>query len=435
MDVKPVVVLSRGAGVFVEPDGRMNMVVDAEASRGRIHALLEELKAEIGDLVGMLNPLFVSDPSDFDPLFGPGAVADALLVYFLGVTPIDKLLRWPGPIITFSGPLTPAMSLYAVGEERRERKDLFIALDYQDVRSQLRVIETKTALARTRILLFGYPPTWHLRWYGFPDLEALRRKIGIEFIPVELRELLELVGTVPSADAAGIAETWHREAQATRGPTQEALQGSAATYLAIREIMEKRGASAMAINCLEITQTRKFSGRVSNPCMGMQYLRDQGIPAGCEMDIPGLLTMILLSGLSRRPAFLGNIVLANPAEDLVKMSHCILPTRMYGFDKDPLPFTLCDYHGKPGVTGFTHVPVGETVTLARAQRNLERVTAFSGQLVSCEDTEFCRNTVGVRIPHVRRFVQQAEGNHHAMVFGNWLRELEALCGALDCDFG
>jgi L-fucose isomerase-like protein len=61
------------------------------------------------------------------------------------------------------------------------------------------------------------------------------------------------------------------------------------------------------------------------------------------------------------------------------------------------------------------------------------MTACSGELVSCEDTEFCRNTLGVRIAHVRRFVEEAEGNHHALVFGNWMEELELLCNVLDCD--
>jgi hypothetical protein len=433
MDIKPVVILSRGAGVFVEADGRMNMVVDTGATHSRIQVLLKELETEIGEGARILEPLLVSDPSDFEPLFQVGEGPDVLLVYFLGVTPIERLLRRPEPIIAFSGPMTPAMALYAVGEERRIRKGLFVALDYQDIRSQLRVIETKAALARTRILLFGYPPSWHLRWYGFPDLEGLRRKLGVEFIPVELRELLDRVGTVAPGEATAVAETWRRESRDTKGPSPEALQASAATYLAMKEIMERKGATAMTINCLEITQTRKFAGRVSNPCMGMQTLRDQGIPAGCEMDIPGLLSMILLGHLSRRPAFLGNIVQANPAENLIKMSHCILPTRMYGFDSDPLPFTLCDFHGKPGVTTFTRVPGGETVTIARVRRNMERMTACSGELVSCEDTEFCRNTLGVRIAHVRRFVEEAEGNHHALVFGNWMEELELLCNVLDCD--
>jgi L-fucose isomerase-like protein len=66
---------------------------------------------------------------------------------------------------------------------------------------------------------------------------------------------------------------------------------------------------------------------------------------------------------------------------------------------------------------------------------MQRVIACPGELtVGCEDTEFCRNTLSVRVPDVRRFVQEAEGNHHALVFGDWMGELKELCAVLECEF-
>ena len=434
MNIKPVIILSRGAGVFVDPDGRMEMVRDGDTNRNRINALLEELKAEVGDQVTVLEELLVSTPTEFESLSEPQSEIDALLVYVLGVTPIEALLRWQGPIIAFSGQYTPALALYAVGEERELRSDLFVALDYVDIRKMLRILQVKKSLAHTQIVLFGFPASWHLRWYGFPDLEAIRRKLGLQFIPVELRELIEMVKKVDPAKAASLADAWLNEAHQVVEPTLEHLRQSAAACLAMEQIMERRGAQAMAINCLEITQSPKFSGQISNPCMGMLHLRDKGIPSGCEMDIPGLLTMLLLGNLSRKPAFLGNIVRADPQRNLIKMSHCILPTRMPGFDKDPLPYTLRDYHGAKGVTAFTEVPSGVKVTLARAHRNLERIVALTGEVLTCEDTTFCRNTLTLQIHNAREFVRQAEGNHHALVFGDYLDDMEALSSVLGCKF-
>ncbi|MBW1787100.1 MAG: hypothetical protein JRK53_10870 [Deltaproteobacteria bacterium] len=434
LNIKPVIVLSRGAGVFVNESGRMEMVLDNEDTGARIRSLLEEMKAETGPHASILEPLAVSDPADFKPLFRDGQDIDALLVYFLGVTPIEQLLKWQGPIIAFSGPCTPAMALYAVGEERRERPGLFVALDYTDIRRTLRIVGAKKALADTRVLMFGFPPSWHLRWYGFPDLERLRRRFGVEFVPVELRELIETVPKVDPKAAARIADEWAENAREISGPSPDHIRQSVTAYLAMSRIMEKKGAGAMVINCLEITQAKKFSDKIINPCMGMQTMRDRGIPAGCEMDIPCLLTMILLGQLTNAPAFLGNIVRADPEKNEIKLSHCILPTRMPGFDKDPLPYTLCDLHGAKGVTAYTHINPGQPVTLARARRNLERITASGGELTDSEDTCFCRNTLTIRVPDARRFVQLAEGNHHAMVFGDCLEDLEALCGLLDCEF-
>ena len=72
--------------------------------------------------------------------------------------------------------------------------------------------------------------------------------------------------------------------------------------------------------------------------------------------------------------------------------------------------------------------------MARAQRNLERIVALTGEVVACEDTEFCRNTVTIKIKNVRDFIEQAQGNHHGMVFGNYLNDLETLSEILDCSF-
>lgn len=434
MNIKPVIVLSRGAGVFVDQDGRMEVIIDQSQSRDRISALLKKLKKGMGDDATILEELYVGTSNDYLPLFEEKNSIDVILLYVFGVTPIEELLRWEGPIIAFSGQYTPAMALYAVGEERHQRSNLFVALDDVDIWKTLRVLKVKQALAQTRIVLFGSPPTWHLRWYGFPDLEAIRRKTGLQFIPVELRELIDGVQKIDAAEASSLADTWMNDARQVVEPSSKHLQQSAAAYLAMAQILKRKGAQAMAINCLEITQSQKFSDQIINPCLGMSHLRDQGIPSGCEMDIAGLLTMILLSNLSHKPAFLGNIVHADPENNVIKLSHCILPTRMSGFEKEPLPYTLRDYHGSTGVTAFIEIPTGAEVTLARVQRNLERIVALSGEVVACEDTTFCRNTVTIRIQNTREFIQQAEGNHHALVFGNYLDDLEALSRILDCNF-
>ena len=434
MNIKPVIISSRGAGVFVDQDGRMELVTDRDRNRNLIDTLLKDVKKEMGKGATFLKELTIKGTKDYQSLFEEQGTIDVLLLLVLGVTPIDELLKWQGPIIAFSGQYTPAMALYAVAEERRQRKNLFIALDYQEISNILRVLETKIALSRTRIVLFGSPPTWHLRWYGFPDLEAIRRKTGLQFIPVELRELIDTVPKVDSEKAASLADEWMANARQVVEPDHEHMQKAAEAYLAMEHILKRKDARAMAINCLEITQSQKFSGQIINPCLGMSLLRDRGIATGCEMDIPGLLSMLFLSNLGQKPAFMGNIVHADPENNLIKLSHCILPTRMPGFEEAPLPYTIRDYHGVGGVTAFTEVPAGVEVTLARAQRNLERIVALTGEVVACDDTTFCRNTVTIKVRDTRDFIRQAEGNHHAMVFGNYLNDLEMLSDLLDCHF-
>jgi L-fucose isomerase-like protein len=256
----------------------------------------------------------------------------------------------------------------------------------------------------------------------------------MEFIPVEMRELVEKAKGADPPKAHALAEEWWRAARDTVGPPMEGIVQAAAAYIAMDEILTSHGAAAMALNCLEITQSRKLQGQISNPCMAMTHLRDRGIPSACEMDIPAMVTMLLLGSLGRKPTFLGNIVRADPEADEIKLSHCILPTRMPGFDEEPLPYILRDFHGSEGVTAFTEVPGGVTVTLARAQRNLERVVAVQGEIVGCRDTVFCRNTLTIKLKDVRAFIDQAEGNHHILIFGDYLKDLEVLGRVLGYGF-
>ena len=107
---------------------------------------------------------------------------------------------------------------------------------------------------------------------------------------------------------------------------------------------------------------------------------------------------------------------------------------MHGLDKEPLPYTLKDYHGEKGVTTFTEVPTGVHVTIARAQRNLERMVALSGEIVASQDTTFCRNTLTIRIENVREFIRKTDGNHQIVVFGDYLEDLETLSSLIDCGF-
>jgi L-fucose isomerase-like protein len=426
LTVKPVIILSRGFAVMANEEGGLDIRTGAEDNKGAVPELVDTLKKELGDKVTLLDELVVSKPVDLDPIFLAVSDIDVILACFLGVAPIDKLLRWPGPIIGFSGQHTPAFALYAIGEERHIRKDLFIALDFEDIHRLFRCLEVRKRLARTRSVLFGMPPSWYLRWYSFPDLEALRRKTGIEFIPVEMRELVEKVSEANPETARGLADEWRQSAKDTVGPSMEDIVKAAAVYAAMDEILTSHGASAMAINCLEITQSRKFRGQITNPCMAMSHLRDLGVPTACEMDIPAMMTMLLLGSLGNKPTFLGNIVRADPHDNAIKLSHCILPTRMHGFDQEPLPYILRDFHGSDGLTAFTEVPRGVQVTIARAQRNLERVVAIQGEIVGCRDTISCRNTLTIRIKDVRAFIEQAEGNHHVLIFGDYLKDLQVL---------
>jgi L-fucose isomerase-like protein len=186
-------------------------------------------------------------------------------------------------------------------------------------------------------------------------------------------------------------------------------------------------ANAMTINCLELMHALNGTA----PCYVLSKLQDNGITAACEADIIALLSMMILSSLAERPALMGNIVSANPENNVIMVSHCVVPTKMTGFNQSPSPYILRDYHGrKTGVTAHVELPLGQEVTVARLSRTLDKLLLLRGEIIDCQETVTCRTTISIKVNDARKFVDHAFGNHHSVVYGNHAKQVTALTKTL-----
>jgi L-fucose isomerase-like protein len=424
--VKPAFILGTGGGMFCGRDGALERVADREVLARRVAELSKELRQKLQFSAVLLDDTVVRNENDLAKLKVETLEADALFVYLIGPMPLPTILEWGQPIIAFSGQYTPMLALYALGVERHSRAQITIALDFSHIDEQMRVLEARKKLRDARIALLGFPPPrFFSQWHHLPDLESVWEKMSIEFISVELRELVAQLPRV-GEEAQAIAERWRQEAQEVVEPSKTDIINAARLFLAIKNIMEQRKATALAINCLELMDLK-----IPPPCYALSRLRDEGVHAACEADVIALLTMMMLGYLADAPAFMGNIVSANPESNVLMVSHCVVPTRMAGFSQPPQRYTLRNYHGRQGVTAYVELDTGQEVTVARLSRNLDKIGLLSGELTDCQDTTTCRTTISVRVADVRRFVEGAFGNHHAVVYGNYTSELKALGQSLD----
>jgi L-fucose isomerase-like protein len=424
--VKPAFILGTGGGMFCGRDGALERVADREVLARRVAELSKELRQKLQFSAVLLDDTVVRNENDLAKLKVETLEADALFVYLIGPMPLPTILEWGQPIIAFSGQYTPMLALYALGVERHSRAQITIALDFSHIDEQMRVLEARKKLRDARIALLGFPPPrFFSQWHHLPDLESVWEKMSIEFVSVELRELVAQLPRV-GEEAQAIAERWRQEAKEVVEPSKTDIINAARLFLAIKNIMEQRKATALAINCLELMDLK-----IPPPCYALSRLRDEGVHAACEADVIALLTMMMLGYLADAPAFMGNIVSANPESNVLMVSHCVVPTRMAGFSQPPQRYTLRNYHGRQGVTAYVELDTGQEVTVARLSRNLDKIGLLSGELTDCQDTTTCRTTISVRVADVRRFVEGAFGNHHAVVYGNYTRELKALGQSLD----
>jgi L-fucose isomerase-like protein len=408
--------------IFVMDNGHIaGRAVDADTMVSRASELSKELRNNLKYSSTLLEDTLIRNENDLMDLRRESVDADVLLVYLDGIMPLDMLLHWELPVIVFSGQYRPVLALYAFGVERHSVANLTIALDFQEIDGRIEILNGRKKLRNARIALFGFPPLIFSHWHHTPDLELASSKLGVTFIPIEVRELVEQLKVVKKEDLGGIVGRWMQEAKEIIEPTKADITASASLYLALRNTLKQRKANAMAINCIELG-----SLEATKPCYAMSRLQDEGIPTACEMDVVALLTMMILGYAADEPAFMGNIVSANPEDNIIKLSHCVIPTRMAGFSQSPRPYTLRNYHGRHGVTAHVQLDIGQEVTIARLSRDVDKILVLTGEMVNCEDTTNCRTTIGVRISDARKFVQSAFGNHHALIYGNHADQIKRL---------
>lgn len=441
IQVKPVHIVGNTWHVFPGADCKLEVTTDVESSRARVETLHRELQERLdGDLL-FLEPALIREAADLDALGANLGDADVLLVNLSGGMMLHHMggdaadfWSWDIPIIAYSGEGAPMMGLYSLPFAERERHPgLSYALDAEAVAARIRLVGVKKRLASSRVLILGeYMCAEHL-----PDPEAVKKKLGVEFVSIPSRQLLGEVEAVEDADAEEVARGWSERATGeSESSTQEVLDG-ARIYLAMERLLEREGAQAASVGCLELMYAH---GR-SPFCFALATLRDVGLPAGCEADAGATLTMLIFEYLADRPAYMGNLVHADPDARLVSISHGCSPARMAGRDQPAKAYRLVHSHSVPpfsrdlgggaGLTSYVdYGDVGQVVTVARLDADLGAMMAARGEIVECRDTICDRTTLTVRVADARDFVHKAAGNHQVVVYGDYLGELRELCGLL-----
>ena len=103
---------------------------------------------------------------------------------------------------------------------------------------------------------------------------------------------------------------------------------------------------------------------------------------------------------------------------------------MKGYDACAAPYVLRNYHEEKftgSLTAFVKMNFDQEVTICRLGGDLKSMLIANGKIVDCEDIEdYCRITVKVKIDDPREFIHKTSGNHHVMVYGDYIEQLKEL---------
>ena len=193
------------------------------------------------------------------------------------------------------------------------------------------------------------------------------------------------------------------------GGPQMGLEGAEAIYGRLKEIVAEYKLQGLTLRCIDLLKSLQNTG-----CVALSKLNDDGIPAGCESDIPVLLTLLVCKRLTGEPAFMFNASsIKNDGQ--ITGTHCTVPLKM----TERHDYTT-EYEDGTGVAIHGDIPAGD-YTLVKLSHDLKRLLAVN---VTIEESQYdaCKTRTQVKIkttPIVASyFLSNPIANHHVIIRGH-----------------
>lgn len=288
-----------------------------------------------------------------------------------------------------------------------------------------KVEEARRFLEYKTLGIVGHPSDWLIS-SGF-DRDVVLDKLGISLQYIPMEELLEEYSSLKDE----VAESWNevvgrgstdRSLNGSEGPistpVKQAIPGAYRLYKALLTIVSDYGLSGLTIRCFDLLTAIHNTG-----CLALARLNSEGYVAGCEGDVPAMLSMMIGRAVSGVSGFQANPSSIDPETGEIVFSHCTVPLDMVS------SFGL-DTHFESGIgVGIRGQLPSGPVTVFKVSGDLSRHFVCEGELLRCEaKPDLCRTQTVLKLPAsaVSYFLTEPIGNHHIVLPGHHAAVLEAL---------
>ncbi len=201
----------------------------------------------------------------------------------------------------------PFRYVFGSPEEDDVRKSVRAAVDAARVKKTMRSLN---------ILQVGHTP----QGFGFGRaLDAeVAAKFGSNVVSIEARELINKAKKFSDDDIGDYLADAKNRIVGLDGIKEKNVLDFARLYRAYDEYVKNNDIGALSSRCWP-----DFFTDFGTPvCAALAMLNDLGIPAACEADTYGALTMYISQFLTGKPAFFGDPVSLDEQENTVTFWHC-----------------------------------------------------------------------------------------------------------------
>ena len=250
-----------------------------------------------------------------------------------------------------------------------------------------KVEDARRQLDGVKLGIIGKPSDWLISSHA--DKDAVRQQLGIELTDIAMQELFD------------------------------AVEAKGDIYEALKVIISQHQLQGFTLRCFDLLSTVKDTG-----CMPLARLNAEGYVAGCEGDVPAMLSMIIGRSLTGVSGFQANPAHINPETGEMLFAHCTIPLNMV--ERYEL-----DTHFESGIgTGIRGFMKAGPVTIFKVSGDLSRRFIAEGELIENQSKpDLCRTQQLIRLSDKSQtsyFLTNPIGNHHIILPGHQKELLERM---------
>lgn len=241
-----------------------------------------------------------------------------------------------------------------------------------------RVAEARQQLAGKKLGVIGRPSDWLIS--SGADYGVVREHLGIELVDISMQELLDAID-------------------------------DCAIYEGLKKVICAHQLNGFTLRCFDLLTALKSTG-----CLALAKLNSEGYVAGCEGDVPAMLSMMIARSLTGVSGFQANPARINPDTGELLFAHCTIPL-------DMVERYELDTHFESGIgVGVRGYMKEGPVTLFKVSGDLKRSFVAEGKLVgSTAEPDLCRTQQVIQLSDTSQasyFLKNPIGNHHIVIPGH-----------------
>ena len=270
------------------------------------------------------------------------------------------------------------------------------------------VEDARNTLLGSRLGIIGQPSDWLIS--SSVDERVVRQRFGVELVNIPMNELLDVISETPEPLSEDYTDI---------DSIRSSLPGANKIYKALKTFVENYQLQGFTLRCFDLLTAIKNTG-----CLALAKLNAEGIVAGCEGDVPAMISMMIVRSLLGVSGFQANPSRIDPETGELIFAHCTIPLNMVErFEYD----THFESGIGVGIRGFMKEG---PVTVFKVSGDKSRHFIAEGYLTqNLSEPNLCRTQQKIQLTdksQISYFLSNPIGNHHIILPGHYKALLEEM---------